>query len=136
VAESAAEGGGPRSCPSALAEPGNLLYGRVRDGVVERLGTPLPVNQAFVDAVAAQGPPEQRFRFAGACLEGGCGQWENGGCGVIERVLRERPAEASGLPRCFIRASCRWFAQRGAVACAACSTVITDTRTPVAPAAR
>jgi hypothetical protein len=123
----------PRTCPSARAEAGNLLYGRVRDGHVERMGTALPVDQAFIDHVAANGPAEQRFRFAGRCIEGGCGQWENGGCSVIERVLQGRAAAAEGLPRCFIRASCRWFAQRGGAACAVCPEVVTDRRVPVSP---
>lgn len=120
------------ACPSARAEPGNLLYGRVIDGRVERLGTPLPVTPDFVETVSANGPAERRFRFAGTCQEGRCAQWTGTGCGVIERVLADMapsPPEPA-LPRCFLRAECRWFAQEGAVACAACSHVITDRRTP------
>ena len=120
------------ACPSARAEPGNLLYGRVVEGQVHRLGTPLEVTPDFVEAVSLNGPPERRFRFAGSCQEGRCAQWTGSGCGVIERVLAEmRPASAGpALPRCFLRAACRWFAQEGRSACAACSTVITDRRTP------
>ncbi len=123
------------ACPSARAEPGNLLYGRVVNGQVERLGTPLAVSQQFVDSIAANGPPEQRFRFAGACQEGRCAQWTGTGCGVIERVLAEtgREEAVATLPRCFLRASCRWFSQRGGEACAACNLVVTDQRQPVAP---
>jgi hypothetical protein len=121
------------ACPSARAESGNLLYGRVTDGRVDRLGTPLPVTPEFVEAVSANGPPERRFRFAGACQEGRCAQWTGHGCGVIERVLHElAPEPEAALPRCFLRASCRWFAQEGGIACAACSHVVTDRRTPVA----
>lgn len=120
-------------CPSATAEVGNLLYGRVNNGQIERLGTPLPLTEAFVEAVSSHGSPERRFRFAGSCQEGRCAQWTGTGCGVIERVLArmETPAGADPLPRCFLRASCRWFAQEGAVACSACSRVVTDSRTPV-----
>jgi hypothetical protein len=120
------------TCPSARAEPGNLLYGRVVEGRVQRLGTPLEMSQQFVESVAANGPPEQRFRFAGTCQEGRCAQWTGSGCGVIERVLSEAAHSAGGaLPRCFLRANCRWFSQRGAEACAACSMVVTDQRKPV-----
>jgi hypothetical protein len=121
------------ACPSARAEPGNLLYGQVVDGQVQRLGTPLEVTSAFVDSVSANGPPERRFRFAGTCQEGRCAQWTGTGCGVIERVLAELapPATPDPLPRCFLRGSCRWYAQEGAAACAACSGVVTDRRTPI-----
>jgi hypothetical protein len=123
------------ACPSARAEPGNLLYGRVVDGQVERLGTPLAVTAAFVEAISANGSPERRFRFAGTCQEGRCAQWTGAGCGVIERVLSEAcdhsgQAEPTTLPRCFLRASCRWFSQRGGEACTACSLVVTDRREP------
>jgi hypothetical protein len=120
------------ACPSARAEPGNLLYGRVADGKVERLGTPLEVTPEFVEAVAANGPPERRFRFAGTCQQGRCAQWTGTGCGVIERVLAEMgpPTGNGALPRCFLRARCRWYAQEGASACSACSDVVTDRRTP------
>jgi hypothetical protein len=124
--------GSDHACPSARAAPGNLLYGQVKDGRVARLGTPMAVDQAFVDALAANGPPEQRFRFAGRCVESGCAQWleaaGGGRCGVIDRVLAETDAKATGLPRCFLRADCRWFAQAGAAACAACDLVVTDSR--------
>ena len=120
------------TCPSARAEPGNLLYGRVSNGRVERLGTPLEVTQDFVDAVSANGPAEQRFRFAGTCQEGKCAQWTGHGCGVIDRVLQEADTAAgeAALPRCFLRAHCRWYSQRGAAACGACTLVITDRREP------
>ncbi len=123
------------ACPSARAEPGNLLYGQVTAGTVHRLGTPIAVTEAFVEAVSANGPPERRFRFAGTCQEGRCAQWTGSGCGVIERVLTEMETpRAAPLPRCFLRSGCRWFAQAGAVACSACSMVVTDRRTPRGPA--
>jgi len=49
---------------------------------------------------------------------------------VIERVLdhmAKGPELAEdGLPPCLIRASCRWYAERGAAACRACEYVVTD----------
>lgn len=121
-----------KTCPSAIAETGNLLYARVDNGRIERLGTPLPLTADFVAAVRSHGSPEQRFRFAGTCQEGRCAQWTGTGCGVIERVLSRMDTVAGEhpLPRCFLRASCRWFAQEGAAACSACSRVVTDGRAP------
>lgn len=123
------DSGAARTCPSARAEAGNLLFGRVQGARVERLATPLPVDAAFVEALAARGPPEQRFRFAGVCAEGACAQWQDGACGVIRRVLADRKPVAEGLPACALRPTCRWFGQEGAVACAACALVVTDRRT-------
>lgn len=126
--------GNPKLCPSSRAESGNLLFGRVVDGAIERLGTPLAVDGAFLDAVREFGSPEQRFRFAGRCQEGACAQWTGTGCGVIERVLADvRPpddgtAPAAALPRCALRARCRWYVQEGAAACGACAHVVTDAR--------
>ena len=34
--------------------------------------------------------------------------------------------ESGRLPRCAIRRTCRWFAQRGADACAVCPRVVAD----------
>ena len=125
--------GGPLACPSARAEPGNRLYGRVEGGEVQRLGTPLPVTPEFIEAISAHGPPERRFRFTGTCQQGRCAQWTGHGCGVIERVLDEMrlPDAPAPLPRCAIRADCRWYAQRGGTACAACTFVVTDRRQTV-----
>jgi hypothetical protein len=126
----------PLACPSARAETGNLLLGRVDADGLQRLGAPLPVDQGFVEAVARNGPAERRFRFAGRCVEGACAQWTGQGCGVVERAVATLAAPADGpLPRCFLRASCRWFAQRGAAACAVCGLVVTDQREAVRPPA-
>jgi hypothetical protein len=91
----------------------------------------LPIDAGFLPAVATHGPPERRFRFSSRCVEEDCSQWEDGRCGLIDRVIGcvatadalETPAT---LPRCGIRASCRWWRQRGASACAVCPLVITD----------
>jgi hypothetical protein len=113
-----------------------MLIGVVEeDGRVANLGTPLPVDAGFLDAAGANGPPERRFRFSSRCVEGRCSQWDGSGCSLINRVLGyvmaagalETPAS---LPHCAIRASCRWWRQRGAAACAVCPLVITDAGVP------
>lgn len=125
-----------QTCPSAPAELGALLLGMVGPaGRVVPLRTALTVDGDFVAAAAAAGPPEARMRFAGACREGGCAQWTGDRCGVIARVLDhlcppESPAAA--LPPCLIRATCRWFSERGPAACGVCDLVVTD-QTGAAP---
>ena len=102
------------------------------DGRIANLRTLMQVDEAFLQAARAAGPPEARMRFANRCQTSGCSQWTGHSCGVIERVM-QRVAD-SGLPQpralqpCTIRATCRWYAQAGAEACAACAMVITDTR--------
>lgn len=45
---------------------------------------------------------------------------------VSSPQMNEHPR--SELPRCSIRASCRWFAQWGVVACGVCPLVIHDSQ--------
>jgi len=103
------------------------------DGTVGYISPRAPVSAAFVEKVKSGGAAEKRFRFAQACVESDCAQWTGSRCGVIDTVVAAAAAarfEQAGtaLPRCGIRASCRWFAQAGARACAVCPLVITDSR--------
>ena len=122
----------PRACPSAPCAPGTTLLGVVgADGRLQRLRTPMEVDADFVAAAQHGGAPEARMRFAGRCETSGCRQWTGTRCGVIERVLDRLselgdPQAVDALPPCPIRATCRWFDQRGEPACRACSLVVTD----------
>ena len=124
---------GPTLCPSAPAAPGAALIGVVdANGRVANVTTPLVVDAAFIEAARANGgPPEERFRFSSPCQQGRCGHWTGQECGLIGRLHRA-VAEAGSvesdqpLPRCSIRAACRWWLQRGREACAICPLIVTD----------
>lgn len=121
--------GSAHTCPSGPAVDGALLLGVVReDGHVAFLGTPLPVNQDFIDRAKVHGAPERRFRFAAPCQETGCAQWSKGRCGVGDKATRLLEASADEIRACAIRDTCRWWSQHGATACRVCDQVITDTR--------
>jgi hypothetical protein len=123
----------PRTCPSARAEPGALLLGLVgAEGRVKPLRTAMAVDAGFIEGARESGPPEARMRFANACVKGACAQWTGHHCGVIERVLTHlgQPPAPAALPPCLIRATCRWFAERGAAACGVCDQVVTDNSVP------
>ena len=126
----------PLRCPSAPATNGALLIGIIEtDGHVVNLGTPLPIDDAFIETARANGPPEERFRFSSPCQTDRCCHWKGHQCGLIgelcesarEKSLIDEEASADGLPRCAIRAECRWWSQRGRDACTVCPLVVTDT---------
>ena len=124
-----AAGDVPRTCPSARADPGALLLGLVgTEGRTVPLRTAMVVDAEFIARAAEHGPPEARMRFANACVKGACAQWTGHHCGVIERVLSHlgTPPAPDALPPCLIRASCRWFAERGGAACGVCDQIVTD----------
>jgi hypothetical protein len=120
------------TCPSGPPEPGSALLGVVvAPGQVAYLTPPLPVTQEMLDGFTRDGVPvENRMRFSCACQEHRCQQWgegEGGGrCTLADRAIAALAiTEGPGvLPRCGIRATCRWFAQHRAKACAACPEVI------------
>jgi hypothetical protein len=115
------------SCPSGRCRDQALLIGVVRaDGSVAYLGAPLEIDGDFV-ALASQGrTPETRFRFSEPCAEGACGHWDEDRCGLVEQLTDAAGAGGSDapLPRCGIRSSCVWFAQRGRDACGVCPHVV------------
>ena len=123
----------PRTCPSARAEPGALLLGlHGAEGRTVPLRTAMVVDEGFIASARESGPPEARMRFANACVKGNCAQWTGHHCGVIERVLSHlgTPPAPDTLPPCLIRATCRWFAERGGAACGVCDLVVTDNSVP------
>jgi hypothetical protein len=111
-------------CPSYISKPGAQLFGYINDGKVEYLQESIVVDKTFVEEAKKGRTPESRFRFAGKCIKGSCAQWNNtdGVCGLTNKLIDEAPEkEVSELEHCAIRSQCRWFAQRGAKACAVCS---------------
>jgi hypothetical protein len=117
-----------RTCPSAPGVPGSTVLGVVTgNGRIAYVSPPVPVDDVFLDAVGTI-DLEKRFRFAHACVEGGCPQWTGSRCSVIDSAIEEiATAGDASLPACTIRKTCRWFAQQGRNACAICPLVITDT---------
>ncbi|HEX8161271.1 MAG TPA: hypothetical protein VF538_05330 [Pyrinomonadaceae bacterium] len=121
-------------CPSATCREGALLVGIVMpDGLVAFTSERIVIDEEFVQIARRGASPEKRFRFGGTCVKGACAQWTGDRCGVIDEVLQVVPprGDLSELPDCSIRAQCRWFAQSGGAACAACPEVITDARMTV-----
>lgn len=118
-------------CPSAEAGEGALVVGmRGPDGRVAYVTPPTPASAELLDGLREAGlVPERRFRFAQPCARGGCGHWTGGECGLVGRILASLAEPGAAPPeaprRCGIRASCRWFAQRGWDACRACPLVAT-----------
>ncbi len=115
-------------CPSARCEPGATLLGMVRsDATVGHLPQTYIVDEDFVQAANADGLAETRFRFASACVKGNCRQWNGTGCGVVARAADELALRHSPvMPKCSIRPSCRWFAEKADAACRICHFVVTD----------
>lgn len=128
-----ADAGRPLLCPSGRCRPGAVLLGIVGpDGTVGYLSERVTVDEAFVRRAGQGRAPEARFRFAEPCVTDRCANWREGaedtaGCGVVEQVVHSPHAREEGrqpLPKCSIRARCRWFAQRRARACATCPLVV------------
>lgn len=122
-------------CPSYVCKPDALLYGVVNsNGFIDYLKATMEITESFVEEAYKGRAPEKRFRFAGNCAKNGCKQWDKGEqeCGLIDKIIDivDNPT-AIELPYCPIRAKCRWFSQRGALACAQCSEVIRNIETKV-----
>jgi hypothetical protein len=116
-----------QTCPSSTCTPGHLLLGIVRpDGTLAQVSPPLELDETFVRrARAGERAPEARMRFAGPCVTSRCRQWTGARCGVADLVADAAPTgDQERLPPCPIRATCRWWSQRGAAACRICPSVV------------
>ena len=65
------------------------------------------------------------FRFAAKCESGRCLHFADGRCSLARRIVDQLPEVVDLLPRCQIRATCRWFAEQGGAACRRCPQVLT-----------
>jgi hypothetical protein len=116
-------------CPSSTCTDGSYLLGIVKkNGEVAIASGKIKVDSEFVRIAKLGRKPEKRFRFANNCVTTKCEQWQQGRCSVIDKVIdtlspKEIPEE---LPKCSIRADCRWYKQCGGRACVVCPEVITD----------
>src|SRR4051812_13828203 len=72
-------------------------------------------SQAF-DA-SSQLAPTEVFRFAASCEERRCAHFTGTQCSLAARIVDQLPEVVDILPRCQIRATCRWYAEQGAAAC-------------------
>ncbi|MER5703671.1 hypothetical protein ABT023_17255 [Micromonospora sp. NPDC002296] len=122
-----------RMCPSTPAANATVFLGMITPaGRVAYVTPQLPAEVALATVAGSPEPAESRYRLAGPCVTSSCGFWTGDHCGLGARVA-ESYREVTGsteaeLPRCAIRRSCRWYAEQGAAACAACSHVVTDAR--------
>jgi hypothetical protein len=119
-----------KSCPSSVASPGATLLGMVNDsGVLGYIETPVEIDESFIEQAGEGAELERSFRFSSKCIKTGCGQWQDGQCGVIKKVMSLNPdwhLNNPQLPSCSIRPTCRWFSQEGANACSYCPYVVTN----------
>jgi hypothetical protein len=123
----AVKNGCETTCPSAPAEEGVVLFGVIKGkSEVVFISPNIPVTPSLLSSFAQSGiPVENRLRFASRCLEHHCVQWSGDRCGLIDRAVPdlEKDELANPLPKCGIRATCRWFSQHGRMACAVCPEV-------------
>lgn len=115
-------------CPSYVSKPGAKLFGiQNSNGKIDYLQHPITIDETFVDTAKMGRAAEERFRFAGKCVEKGCHQWNTTSheCGLVGAIIQRMNEPLSNAPlHCPIRSRCRWFAQKGMQAYANCNDVI------------
>jgi hypothetical protein len=97
--------------------------------------------EATAEVLALAGPvvPTQVLRLAATCEESRCSHFDGTDCRLASQIVQLLPPVVAVLPRCAIRADCRWFAQEGRAACLRCPQVVTemaDAPEPLKQAAR
>lgn len=128
--------GGARMCPSTPVSNATVFLGMISTGGrVAYVSPAVPVTAEDIATLptAPGRTPESTYRFAGPCVEGGCGHWSGSHCRLGEEMAThhvEVPEDARSLPKCAIRPQCRWYAEQGADACTVCQFVTTDLRAP------
>lgn len=118
-------------CPSAFPEWEGARLFAVVGGTPERpetayLDQSQPVTPEILELAGPVAPIEV-FRFAAPCAARGCQQYDAAteSCQLAHKTTRLAPAVVHLLPRCAIRANCRWWVQEGAAACQRCPQVAT-----------
>ena len=113
------------TCPGYVAKSGAELFGIAgTNGEVIYLKEAIAIDNTFIEETKNGRPAEERFRFSGKCIEGGCNQWGNNECGLAKKLIHiiNKPV-AQSLQDCAIRHKCRWYEQEKDLACANCTEV-------------
>jgi hypothetical protein len=123
----------PILCPSAQPDSADAkLFGVLIDTPEAgmRVGYLTEAQPITPDIEAATLParPGEVLRVAAPCMGGGCVHFDGTDCKLATRIISMLDPVVSGLPRCAIRPSCRWFRQEGRAACLRCPQVITELR--------
>jgi hypothetical protein len=118
-------------CPSAQPDWEGARVIGVVGGTPERpetayLDQAQPVTQEILDLAGPVAPAEV-FRFAAPCANSACGHYDGAEhkCRLAEKTVRWVEQAVDNLPKCSIRASCRWWQQEGPAACRRCPQVVT-----------
>jgi hypothetical protein len=96
---------------------------------MEHFPSAVTVNRELLD-LANPVTPAEVFRFAAPCAEGRCVHFRNGSCKLVTQIVDVLPPVTEALPRCAIRAQCKWWQQEGKSACVRCAQVVTDNYSP------
>lgn len=120
------------SCPSSRPDIERAAVFGVVAGTpdaprVRYLAGLVPVAEVLGDHPAPL-PLTEFLRIAAPCVEARCRHHADGQCRLGEGLARlgRSMADGAGLQPCPLRASCRWWHERGGDACAACAGVVTD----------
>lgn len=116
-------------CPSGVATaPESVVLG-VRSGesgTVRYLAAPVPAADVL-GAVPEGIEPSRVLRFASHCVSA-CLHRSGNDCSLVSKVLALPPDSTDGaVPRCHLRAHCKWWTQSGVDACRRCPAVVTAT---------
>jgi len=76
-------------------------------------------------AMAGDVAPTEVFRLAATCEESKCVHFDGEDCRLATRIVALLPPVVGVVPRCAIRADCRWHRQEGKAACVRCPQVVT-----------
>lgn len=116
-------------CPSSSPDAGAVVFAvrgaAAANGASMRyLDELVPVSEEILQA-AAPVDPRQVFRFAAPCAERACAHFDGAACQLGQQIVESFEPVVADLPRCHLRARCRWFAERGGAACVRCPLVVT-----------
>ena len=118
-------------CPSALPHMDGARVFAVVGGTVEApradyLEHAVPLTDGM-RALAHPVDPAEVYRVASPCVEGACQHFDGGEhiCRLARKTAALAPIVVERLPRCAIRATCRWWKQEGVSACRRCPQVAT-----------
>ncbi|MDG9715722.1 hypothetical protein [Streptomyces sp. DH24] len=113
-------------CPSGRADaPESVVLG-VRSGQnaeVVYLADPVPARDVL-PVVPKDVEPTRVLRFASHCVSD-CLHRRGNDCTLVERVAVTPADESRSVPRCHLRAHCKWWAQIGVDGCRRCPALAT-----------